>query len=144
MATLLYVDYDKAAQRLIQTTLGKQYNIVIAADGPTAIQYCAMIQPDLILVDLALPDIDGHELVSRLKMFMPQTPILVISNDDFERDKPQDFITNSDGFLTKPIQTDALLQSVHALLPRSLNFLTFLLPCRMIKLSSNLRSRLPL
>jgi GAF domain-containing protein len=117
MATLLYVDYDKAAQRLIQTTLGKQYNIVIAADGPTAVQYCAMIQPDLILIDLALPDIDGHELVSRLKMFMPQTPILVISNDDFERDKPQGFITNSDGFLTKPIQIDALLQSVHALLP---------------------------
>ncbi|HXV96894.1 MAG TPA: response regulator, partial [Anaerolineae bacterium] len=101
MATILYVDYDEAAQRLIQAALGKQYNIIIAADGPTAIQYCAMIQPDLILIDLALPDIDGYELVSRLKMFMPQTPILVIGNDNFERDKPPGFVTNSNGLLTK-------------------------------------------
>jgi CheY-like chemotaxis protein len=117
MATILYVDHDEAAQKLIQATLGKQYNIVIAADGPTAIQYCAMIQPELVLIDLALPDIDGYELVSRLKMFMPQTPILVIGNDNFERDKPQGFVTSSNGFLTKPIQLDALLQSIQAQLP---------------------------
>ncbi len=117
MATILYVDYDEAAQQLIESTLGKQYNVVIAADGPTAVQYCAMIQPDLILIDLALPDIDGHELVSRLKMFMPQTPIIVIGNDKLRRDKLQSSIANSNGLLTKPIQVDDLRQSVHALLP---------------------------
>lgn len=117
MATILYVDQDQAAQKLIQNTLGEQYNVIIAADGPTAVQYCAMIQPDLVLIDLALPDIEGHELVSRLKMFMPQTPILVIGDDKLECDRWSNFSSNSNGFLSKPIQVDELLQSVHVVLP---------------------------
>ncbi|MBE7556485.1 MAG: GAF domain-containing protein [Anaerolineales bacterium] len=117
MATILYVDHDQAAQKLIQNTLSEQYNVIIAADGPTAVQYCAMIQPDLVLIDLALPDIEGHELVSRLKMFMPQTPILVIGNDNLERSESLSFSSNFSGFLNKPIQVDELLQSVHAVLP---------------------------
>ncbi len=117
MATILYVDHHRAAQRLIQATLGKQYNVVIAADGPTAIQYCAMIQPDLILINLALPDIDGSELVSRLKMFMPQTPILVIGDDHPDTSKSPDFVTTSNGFIAKPLQIDELLHSIHSLLP---------------------------
>jgi GAF domain-containing protein/CheY-like chemotaxis protein/two-component sensor histidine kinase len=117
MATILYVDHDQATQKLIQKSLSEQYNVIIAADGPTAVQYCAMIQPDLVLIDLALPDIEGHELVSRLKMFMPQTPILVIGNDNLEGDKSLSFGPNFDGFLNKPIQVDELLQGVHAVLP---------------------------
>ncbi|MCK6627251.1 MAG: GAF domain-containing protein [Anaerolineae bacterium] len=117
MATVLYVDCDQVAQRLIQSALGRQYNVVIAGDGPTAVQYCAMIQPDLILIDLALPDIEGHELVARLKMFMPQTPILVIGHDKAERDQVQNLISNISGFLSKPLQVEALLQKVQTLLP---------------------------
>ncbi|MCL4297088.1 MAG: GAF domain-containing protein [Anaerolineae bacterium] len=117
MATILYVDHDQAAQKLIQSSLSEQYNVIIAADGPTAVQYCAMIQPDLVLIDLALPDIEGHELVARLKMFMPQTPILVIGNDNREQNKLSSFSSNFTGLLNKPIQVDELLQSVHAVLP---------------------------
>jgi GAF domain-containing protein len=119
MATVLHVDHQESAQRLVQDTLGKQYNIVLAVDGPTAIQYCAMIQPDLILINLALPDIDGHELVSRLKMFMPQTPILVLGDNHVEPDRIQGVVTISDGFISKPIRGDELLQYVHRLLPPS-------------------------
>lgn len=117
MATILYVDFDETAQKLVQSTLGKQYNIITAVDGPTAIQYCAMIQPDLILINLALPDIDGSELVSRLKMFMPQTPVLAVSDYHLATDKLQNVTTTSDGILTKPFQADELLQRVHSFLP---------------------------
>ncbi len=117
MATILYVDFDETAQKLVQSTLGKQYNIITAVDGPTAIQYCAMIQPDLILINLALPDIDGGELVSRLKMFMPQTPVLVVSDYHLASDKLQNVITTSDGILTKPFQVDELLHRVYSFLP---------------------------
>jgi GAF domain-containing protein/CheY-like chemotaxis protein len=119
MATVLHVDHDETAQRLVQTTLGKQYNVVLAVDGPTAIQYCAMIQPDLILINLALPDIDGQELVSRLKMFMPQTPILVIGDHQAKLERIQGMVTISDGFISKPIQANELVQYVHTLLPPS-------------------------
>jgi CheY-like chemotaxis protein len=128
MATILYIDCDLAAQKFIQNALGKQYNVVIAADGPTAVQYCAMIQPDLLLVDLALPDIDGRELVSRLKMFMPQTPTLVIGNEALKRDKSPGFVINPNGILTKPIQAEELLQQVHALLPPLAALPEFLTP----------------
>lgn len=117
MATILFIDNDLAAQKLVQNTLGEQYNVIIAADGPTAVQYCAMIQPDLILIDLALPDIEGPELVSRLKMFMPQTPILVIGNNALPRDKSSSYGANSNGFLSKPLQVGELLQSVYRVLP---------------------------
>ena len=43
MATLLYIDQDEASQQLIQATLGQHYNIITVADGPTAIQYCAIM-----------------------------------------------------------------------------------------------------
>jgi CheY-like chemotaxis protein len=53
MATILHIDHDDITQRFVKATLGHEYNVVSATDGPTAIQYCAMIQPDLILMDLA-------------------------------------------------------------------------------------------
>lgn len=113
MATILSIDCDESAQRVVQNALGRQYNVVIAGDGPTAIQYCAMIQPDLILIDLALPDIEGPELVARLKMFMPQTPILVFGRDG----AGQNLAPHATGFLSKPVQTETLLKNVHSLLP---------------------------
>jgi signal transduction histidine kinase/CheY-like chemotaxis protein len=87
-----------------------------------------MIQPDLILIDLALPDFDGQELVSRLKMFMPQTPILVIGNKVRRRNTPPGFISNSNGVLAKPIQPAELLHQVHALLPPPTALPEFLTP----------------
>lgn len=119
MATILYIDPDETSHRVIQSALSKQYNLVTATDGPTAIQYCAMIQPDLILMDLALPDIDGPELVSRLKMFMPQTPVLVIGELSQQTVRAQELLRTSDGFLTKPIQIDELMPRIQALLPLS-------------------------
>jgi GAF domain-containing protein/anti-sigma regulatory factor (Ser/Thr protein kinase) len=78
-----------------------------------------MIQPDLILIDLALPDIDGHELVSRLKLFMPQTPILVIGDNQSGFDSYPGNVIIFNGFLPKPLQTETLQCSVQALLPSS-------------------------
>ncbi|MFN8453513.1 MAG: GAF domain-containing protein [Anaerolineae bacterium] len=117
MATILYIDPDEVSHRVIQAALSKQYNLVTATDGPTAIQYCAMIQPDLILVDLALPDIDGPELVSRLKMFMPQTPILVIGDLSTQTVRAKELLRTSDGFLTKPIKVGELVSKIRGLLP---------------------------
>ncbi len=114
MANILLIDQDKAARNLIQSLLGQQHNVVAAFDGPTAIQYCAMIQPDLILLNLTLPDIAGIELSARLKMFMPQTPILAIA-DTFEVSKQ---VTDEGmNILIKPLEETAFRTKVDQLLP---------------------------
>lgn len=118
MATILHIDHDDMAQKFIKSTLGHQYNVISASDGPTAIQYCAMIQPDLILLDLHLPDINGLELTSRLKMFMPQTPIVLSIqqlNKDYFAKAPVD---GAAGLLAKPFDQDELWRTIHNLLPR--------------------------
>ena len=120
MATILHIDQDEASQQFIQSALGKQYNVITAADGPTAIQYCAIMQPDLVLLDLDLSDIDGYNLASRLKLFMPQTPILVVTDDE-----AQNLATVADGVLTKPIQVEKLRQSIQSLLPPSVKLSEF-------------------
>lgn len=114
MATILYIDHDVAAQKLVESHLGQQYNVVTATDGPTAIQFCAMIQPDLIVLNLALPDIDSTELTTRLKMFMPQTPLLVMV-DPPAASAGQNLPV--EGFLTKPVDAVELLRRVQAFVP---------------------------
>ncbi len=81
MATIIYIDSSEKAHQTVQAVLGLQHNLLSAPDGPTAVQYCAMLQPDLILLNTALSAVDPVELTSRLKMFMPQTPILLIGGE---------------------------------------------------------------
>lgn len=116
MTTILHIDQNEEAQRFIQLALGEQYNLVTAADGHIAIQYCAMIQPDLILMDLALPEIEGPELAARLKMFMPQTPILIVAEGDLSEAERQVLKSGANGFLTKPIDVEELKHRLQALL----------------------------
>jgi len=118
VATILHVYHDEATQKSMQLALGQQYNLIWATDGPTAIQYCAMIQPDLIVMDLDLPDAEGYELTSRLKMFMPQTPILTLITDHSGNGQTHTAMTGSDAVLTKPVDSAKLVQIIQTLLPQ--------------------------
>lgn len=79
MATILYVDPQEAVQPAIQAALGHNNNLLIASDGPTAVQYCAMLQPDLVIINASPVDFAGADLITRLKMFMPRTLIVAIA-----------------------------------------------------------------
>lgn len=125
MATILHISHNEDTQRFIQIALGRQYNVISATDGPTAIQYCAMIQPDLILMDPDLPDIDSYELTSRLKMFMPQTPILNLKAADLDNGYGPTRQATSDGFVSKPINIDKLRQTIQSLLPQPIKLPEF-------------------
>ncbi len=110
MTTILYIDPDPAAQQSLQAALGQTYNLVTVSDGPAAIQYCAMIQPDLVLLDAGLADIDVAELTLRLKMFMPQTPLLILGDS-------QTVVAGADGYLPRSGGAPELRQKVRSLLP---------------------------
>ncbi len=113
MATILHIDQDEAAQSLMQSLLGQHYNLVSAIDGPTAVQYCAMIQPDLILIDLNATAGDVAELTSRLKMFMPRTPILALADESLQEAAGPDI----DSLLVKPVAIPTLLERIQSFLP---------------------------
>jgi signal transduction histidine kinase/CheY-like chemotaxis protein len=117
MTTILYIEQDEAAQQYLQSALGSRYNLISAHDGPMAVQYCAMIQPDLIIMGLILPEMEGHELAARLKMFMPQTPILVVTGEDFDEYQAEQLTVSTNGFISKPIDLKALAHSINSLLP---------------------------
>lgn len=125
MTTILHIAQDEKIQQLVQSALGEQYNLITAADGSMAVQYCAMIQPDLILMDLPLPEMEGHELASRLKMFMPQTPILIVTDDRLAEEETQTLKASSDGFLVKPIDVEKLRHSLQSLLAPPFELPTF-------------------
>lgn len=117
MATILHVSHDEQAQRTIQEMLGQNYNLISVTDSPSAVHYCAMIQPDLILIDLDLPSDDGRELTFRLKMFMPETPILNFVAEPSYQNEPQTLVAQSDEILLKPVSPSELLKKIKSLLP---------------------------
>lgn len=118
MTTILYIDQDEVAQDFTRSILEPHYNLLTASDGPTAIQYCAMLQPDLILMNLTSPEIDGQELTARLKMFMPHTPILVI-DDHQQSDNHHALDASIDGMLAWPVEPEKLLHRLQELVPPS-------------------------
>ncbi len=124
MATILHIDQNEGGQDLVQSVLGRQHNVVSATDGPTAVQYCAMIQPDLILMHLAVPNGEDQELTARLKMFMPRTPILAIgqahptgSDRNLNAQRLREFMPDVDELLIEPVKAAELLQRIQPFLP---------------------------
>ncbi|MDX1521858.1 MAG: GAF domain-containing protein [Anaerolineae bacterium] len=116
MANILYIDQDELSQQFVQSQLDASHTVIAAYDGPTAIQYSAMIQPDIILMNLALPDIEGPELAARLKMFMPQTPILLVLNSDTIELEGAHLEIDFAGTLKKPIDLPSLNHHIESLL----------------------------
>lgn len=120
MANILCIVQDETLQALIQTTLEKQHQLIWAAEASLAVQYCAMLQPDLIVVDFTDTQVDSQELATRLKMFMPQTPLLrIVASTGPEVILPS-FASEVDEVLAKPLLPAELSQKVAQLIsPRA-------------------------
>ncbi len=112
MTNILCIDRDEATQNTIQTALGDQYHLITANSGSMALHYCDMIQPDLVLMATDLPDIKGDELALRLKMFMPNVPILFMTTGHHPP-LPDPLLEANR--LVKPLQADILQQKIQSL-----------------------------
>ena len=110
---ILAVEDDTAVRNLITTTLETQdYRFHTAANGAQAILEAASQKPDIMLLDLGLPDIDGMEILSRL------LPIIVISARSEDRDKIEALDAGADDYLTKPFSVEELLARLRVILRR--------------------------
>ena len=106
---VLVVEDDAAICNLIATTLGTHnYKYRTAADGSTAILEAASHNPEVVLLDLGLPDMDGVEVIRKIRTWS-MMPIIVISARSEESDKIEALDAGADDYLTKPFSVEELL-----------------------------------
>lgn len=106
---LLVVEDDAPVRNLITTTLkANAYRFMTAATGESAVMAAATANPDIILLDLGLPDMDGVEVITRIRSWS-NVPILVLSARNESSDKIDALDAGADDYLTKPFSVDELL-----------------------------------
>ena len=116
---LLIADDDPQMVRALRITLAAHgYEVVVAADGAAAIAAAAQSHPDLIMLDLGMPRLDGIEVIQALRGWT-SVPIIVVSGRTGSADKVEALDSGADDFVTKPFQVDELLARLRALSRRA-------------------------
>ena len=117
--TILIIDDESPIRRLLRLTLEPHgYRIYEAGNGQLGLQEAAGRRPDVIILDLGLPDMDGVAVLKRLREWS-QTPVLVLSVRDREADKVAALDNGADDYLTKPFGTEELLARLRAVQRRA-------------------------
>lgn len=101
--SVLVVDDEPAIRRLLRTALGSQtWRVMEARTGEMALRMVADAVPDVVVLDLGLPDIDGVEVLRRLRQVHPTLPVVILSVRDDERGKVAALEAGADDYVTKP------------------------------------------
>jgi two-component system KDP operon response regulator KdpE len=115
-ATILIVEDEPPIRRLLRTALGAHdYRTLEAASGAEALSALRHHRPDLVLLDLGLPDIDGLTLIGRIRETSP-VPIVVLSSRGEEATKVMALDAGADDYVTKPFGVDELMARLRAAL----------------------------
>lgn len=116
---LLIADDDPQLVRALRITLAAHgYDVVAAADGRSAVTLAAQEHPDIVLLDLGMPRLNGIEVIQALRGWTT-VPIIVISGRTGSADKVDALDAGADDYVTKPFQVDELLARLRALSRRS-------------------------
>jgi len=119
MTRILVVDDEPQILRALTTNLrARKYEVEIAATGEAALTIAARKHPDLVILDLGLPGIDGVEVIQGLRGWT-SVPIIVLSVRESERDKVAALDAGADDYVTKPFGMDELLARLRAALRRA-------------------------
>ncbi len=106
---ILVVDDEPQMQHLLQMALTRRgYEVSVAADGKAALDQAVAIQPDLMILDLGLPILDGLEVCRRIRTWS-RMPIIVLSAREGDRDKVDALDLGADDYVTKPFSMEELL-----------------------------------
>ena len=113
---ILVVDDEPPIRRLLRTGLGTQgYAVLEAATGQAALDALSE-KPDLMILDLGLPDMQGHDVLRTLRARGDATPVVILSSRDDESGKVRAFDLGADDYVTKPFGMNELLARVRAAL----------------------------
>lgn len=113
---ILVVEDEKSISSLIRAILtGNNYDVIQASNGAEAFSMISSHCPDLIVLDLGLPDIDGMEIIRAIRSWT-ETPIVVVSARSYDRDKVDALDAGADDYLTKPFSATELLARIRVAL----------------------------
>jgi len=116
----LVVEDDPMSQKLIQTALERDGVIIEpTAYGEDAVELSKLYDFDIVLLDLTLPDLDGYDVVRRMRSARVRTPVLILSGRLEVGDKVKTLSSGADDYVTKPFYPEELAARIHAVVRRS-------------------------
>lgn len=116
----LVIEDDPVSTKLIETALRSEGVVSeVIACGEDGIELAKLYDFDIVILDLRLPDIDGYEVVRRLRNARVQTPVLILSGRADPTDKVRGLIGGADDYITKPFNKEELIARIHAIVRRS-------------------------
>ena len=117
---ILLIEDDPATSKSIELMLGHaNFNVYTTDLGEEGIDLAKLYDYDLILLDLVLPDINGHDVLRQLRVARIDTPILILSGETDTENKMRGFGYGADDYLTKPFHREELIARIHAIIRRS-------------------------
>jgi DNA-binding response OmpR family regulator len=118
--TVLVVDDTRNVRTMLSDFLGSQkFEVLTAADGREALAIVQSANPDLILLDIMMPNMDGYQFITQLRR-TSSTPVIMITAKQQESDVIRGFDLGADDYITKPFRMKELLVRVRAVLRRAL------------------------
>ncbi|HUR17014.1 MAG TPA: response regulator, partial [Candidatus Limnocylindrales bacterium] len=117
---MLVVDDEAPITELLSTALRYMgYDVATARTGMAALESASRLPPDLVVLDVMLPDIDGFEVCRRLRSDGDFVPVIFLTARDAEEDRVTGFIRGGDDYVTKPFSLEELTLRISALLRRT-------------------------
>jgi two-component system cell cycle response regulator CtrA len=117
---VLLIEDDPSTAESIELILRKaDLNTYVTDSGEEGIELAKLYDYDLILLDLSLPDMDGYEVLRRLRLSRIETPTLILTGLDGAANKVRGLGAGADDYLTKPFNRDELIARIHAIVRRS-------------------------
>ena len=122
--TILYVE-DNPDNRLLvkRILLAEDYSLLEAIDGKDALNVLKTARPDLILMDINMPDMDGYTLTAKIKSLpgFERVPILAVTANVMRGDKEKTLEAGCDGYIQKPLDIDQLTREIEKFISRRTN-----------------------
>jgi two-component system cell cycle response regulator DivK len=122
--TILYVE-DNPDNRLLvrRVLLSEDYSLLVATDAMDALNVLQTARPDLILMDINMPDMDGYTLTAKIKSLpgFERVPILAVTANVMRGDKEKTLEAGCDGYIQKPLDIEQLTREIERFLSRRTN-----------------------
>lgn len=113
--TILVVEDDEGIRTYLkELLLDNGYNVITAPDGITGLNIIKKSQPDLVLLDLGLPDMQGESIMTQIHKDFPDLRIIILTGKDSDNDMVRGLSLGADDYLTKPFVAEVLLARINA------------------------------
>ena len=121
VATILLVDDDEINSKAVSAMLAEEYRVLSASSGKEALQMLEESTPDLILLDVYMPEMDGHDVICTLKQnpSYSEIPVVFLTSDEDEKTEVQGFSEGAIDFIRKPFRKDVATQRIRRILELS-------------------------